>query len=296
MDELLGQSFGDFELIVSDNASTDETGEIVRAVAATDSRIRYYRHERNIGALPNANFAFAQARGSHYALCAHDDGHAPDFLERLVEALASEPDAALAYGRKGLIDDEGRRLRFDLSTDRYTTQDGRTVSYDSALDQPLSNDPVERLRAILGSNDVNAPIHGLFRREVFARTGGFHLNGGDRLVLAQVALAHPFVFVDAELFHFRIHAESTVFLDRESRIARETGGHRVSMLDALRTLRAYLQAIDQSPLPRGQRREAYRAVLGDATLKRIAGNVFRPGADNYWGLRRWPWQSAPATA
>ena len=61
--DLLGQTFEDVELIVSDNASTDETGEIVRAAAASDSRIRYFRHERNIGALPNANFAFSRSEG-----------------------------------------------------------------------------------------------------------------------------------------------------------------------------------------------------------------------------------------
>ena len=50
LDRILNQTFTDFELIVSDNASTDRTGEIAQEYARRDSRIRYYRAEKNMGA------------------------------------------------------------------------------------------------------------------------------------------------------------------------------------------------------------------------------------------------------
>ena len=80
---LLGQTLGDFELIICDNASTDETQQICVEHAARDHRIRYVRNERNLGA--NANFNLKM--GSHFV----DFAHA---IERLERANAEEPQPA----------------------------------------------------------------------------------------------------------------------------------------------------------------------------------------------------------
>ena len=66
LEALLGQSFTDFELIISDNASTDGTGDICRRYEKQDSRVRYFRQPRNIGLAPNVNFIIGQARGELY--------------------------------------------------------------------------------------------------------------------------------------------------------------------------------------------------------------------------------------
>jgi hypothetical protein len=63
LDALLGQSFEDFELIISDNASTDDTARICKRYMKQDCRIRYIRQQRNIGAAPNHNFVVGQAAG-----------------------------------------------------------------------------------------------------------------------------------------------------------------------------------------------------------------------------------------
>src|SRR5436190_12174806 len=73
LDSLLGQDFQDFELIISDNASTDRTAEICRAYVAKDRRIRYYRNESNIGSAPNYRRVFELARGEFFKWCSHDD-------------------------------------------------------------------------------------------------------------------------------------------------------------------------------------------------------------------------------
>ena len=73
IDSILGQTFTDFELIISDNASTDRTEEICRRYAAEDDRIRYFRHDRNRGASPNYNFTVEKARGEYFKWAAHDD-------------------------------------------------------------------------------------------------------------------------------------------------------------------------------------------------------------------------------
>ncbi|MDX1419352.1 MAG: glycosyltransferase family A protein [Rubricoccaceae bacterium] len=272
MDDLLGQTVEDVELVVCDNASTDDTAAIVRAAARRDPRVRYRRNPTDIGALPNANLAFHLSRGAYYVLAAHDDRHAPDFLERLVGALEARPDAILAYGRKGLIDDHGRRFRHDPARGLHAVGH-RVVDYDGALERPLPDDPVARYHCALRSNDCNAPIHGLFRREVLARLPEHHVHGSDRLIVASAALWGPFAFVDAELMQYRVHAGSTRYLDRATRIARETGREDVLPLvhHHVATLQRYLRAVAAAPLTPTQRLRAYTATTLSGARRHALG-------------------------
>src|SRR5688572_10868700 len=79
IDSILAQTFEDFELIISDNASTDRTQEICEAYAAKDGRIRYYRSEVNKGSAWNFNRVFELARGEYFKWAAHDDYIAPEY-------------------------------------------------------------------------------------------------------------------------------------------------------------------------------------------------------------------------
>src|ERR1035438_9843576 len=80
LNSILRQDYSDLELIISDNASTDATGNICREYAAKDPRIRYYRNETNIGASANFNCLVKLARGEYFKWAAHDDVHLQGFL------------------------------------------------------------------------------------------------------------------------------------------------------------------------------------------------------------------------
>ena len=82
---ILAQTFEDFELIISDNASTDRTADICEQYASQDGRVLYLRQPANLGAQPNYNLLVGQARGRYFKWAAHDDMLAPTFLERCVE-------------------------------------------------------------------------------------------------------------------------------------------------------------------------------------------------------------------
>src|ERR1700748_1804909 len=76
----LGQTFGDFELVISDNASTDGTEELCRGTANQDSRVRYVRQDENIGANANFNEVVRLSRARYYRWAADDDTLSPDYL------------------------------------------------------------------------------------------------------------------------------------------------------------------------------------------------------------------------
>ena len=90
LDSLLAQTFTDFELIISDNASTDNTESICREYAAKDPRIRYIRQAENRGALANFKFVLDQARGEYFMWAAHDDRWGSEFLNITVQILNND--------------------------------------------------------------------------------------------------------------------------------------------------------------------------------------------------------------
>ena len=125
LDSLLSQTYEDFELVISDNGSTDGTQNICRAYATEDVRIRYYREEENRGAAWNYNRVFELARGEYFKWAAHDDVHAPTFLERCVEVVDNNPDVLWCFSRHTHVDCYGRPLANPKAGDiSYLKADG----------------------------------------------------------------------------------------------------------------------------------------------------------------------------
>lgn len=127
LDSLLAQTFTDFELIISDNASTDKTGEICEEYAEKDNRIRYVRQEENKGASFNFKFVLQQARGGYFMWAAHDDEWDRPFVEACVRGLESSQDKGLAFTNIVNIDSFGRTIREYPSLSKYSLED-RTLS------------------------------------------------------------------------------------------------------------------------------------------------------------------------
>lgn len=103
---VLRQSFGGFEVIVSDNASPDDPAETVAGFA--DPRLRYFRNSRNIGVTGNVLAALGHARGQYVAILGDDDLWHPDFLATLLAPLEADRSLALAFCDHGIIDLDGR--------------------------------------------------------------------------------------------------------------------------------------------------------------------------------------------
>ena len=101
IDSLLTQTFSDFELIISDNASSDKTKEICEQYAKNDSRIRYIRQEKNLGATMNFKFVLDQAVGEYFMWAAADDIRSSDFIEVNFKFLRENTDYVASTSPNG---------------------------------------------------------------------------------------------------------------------------------------------------------------------------------------------------
>ncbi|MEM6782480.1 MAG: glycosyltransferase [Bacteroidota bacterium] len=294
INDVLGQTFKDVVLVIADNVSTDATEVICRAAAERDSRVIYHRNARDIGALANFNRVYELAPATPYfAWAAYDDVRSPNYFEATVAALDDDPGAVLAYGECRMIDEDGQPLPYDAPLGAYRTANGTLVHDDRQLERDLDQTPVARFEAVLESNGVNAPIHGLFRRDALARTSLHTPHGSDNLLLAEAALLGRFRTVSAATFFYRIHAASTLHLDRTAWTKRETGESAARARLPVQTFRNYLRATRSAPsLTRAQQRRAQQAVIRYALRGNALRRLFVPGLDNYFGLKRWPWQPA----
>ena len=190
LDGLLAQTFTDFELVISDNASTDRTAEICQAYAARDPRIRYVRQPVNVGAAPNHNLLVPLARGRYFKWASHDDLYAPDLLAKCVEALESHPGVVLANVHDGVIDAEGEVTALP----RY--------SLDTA--SPHAH---KRFRSLLRENGGN-DFYGVIPTEVLRRVRPHNsYHNADRTFMAQLTLHGPFVQVPEVLYFRRDHPD-----------------------------------------------------------------------------------------
>jgi glycosyltransferase involved in cell wall biosynthesis len=107
LDSILKQNYTDFELVISDNASTDHTQQICRAYANMDSRIRYYRNNRNFGAPRNFNRVFELSHGKYFKWAAYDDLLAPEYLEKCIGQLEMDPSIVVCHSKTARIDEKG---------------------------------------------------------------------------------------------------------------------------------------------------------------------------------------------
>lgn len=186
---ILSQTFADFELIISDNASTDATEAICRRFAAADNRIVYVRSPINRGMAWNFRRVFELARAEFFLWAAHDDYFAPDYAERCLQVLEREPKTVLCYSRTATVDEAG--------TIRDEVRDGFRMDPD---------DPLQRFREIVERLTLCNACFGVMRSQALRRTP-VHANyvGSDIPLLAELALHGAFHELPEPLFFRRLH-------------------------------------------------------------------------------------------
>jgi glycosyltransferase involved in cell wall biosynthesis len=192
VDSILQQDFTDFELIICDNASTDETAAICEQYAAADPRVRYFRNATNIGAGPNYRRVFELARGGLFKWAAHDDVHLPGFLTRCVEVLEhAPPSVVLVAPRAEAVDENGRKIRQDWQPETLDTRDPQ---------------PYQRAGYVLRNVAWATAQFGLYRTEQLRQTrliDGFFAS--DQVLLLELSVLGEIWEIPDVLFQRRLH-------------------------------------------------------------------------------------------
>lgn len=196
IESLLAQTFGEFELLVSDNASTDGTREVVEAYVRADPRVRYLRQSENIGANGNYSHLVRVARGEFFKWAASSDLCAPTFVEKCVTALATRPDAVLAVPRTcTFVGDPSTAKRYD---------------HDIEI---IDATPSARLRALNSSLRLNNVLNGVVRLDALRRTRLIEpYYGADIVLVGHLALLGKILLVDEPLFFRRMEVSAATAL------------------------------------------------------------------------------------
>jgi glycosyltransferase involved in cell wall biosynthesis len=241
VESLLAQDYRNIEIIVSDNASSDKTREVVRQLQKRDSRLRYHRNEHNEGIIANFNRAFHEARGTYVAIAGDDDLYEPNYISRCLAQFAAIPTAGLVACAVDLIDADGTFLR--------------AVSEQAYLRAPLS-DCVADAKHVLYAGYGNL-LMGIFRRDVlggtslFRYTWGSYIDSADIVVLFDVALRAPIIWIPDVLIHKRTGGYSSQPVYRSAGAVAAT---------ATATARELVRRSRSVPLSAADRRRLLRIV------------------------------------
>jgi len=200
IDSLLAQDLDDLELVISDNASTDDTPAICAEYASKDGRVRYTRNQTNIGAAANFNRAFALSSGEYFMWASHDDYWNPRFARRCIETLIGNPAAVLCTSLVSLVGQDGNP---------------RPEVYESANTQGMSIE--ERVHDLVRRFPWY-DMYSVMRPSALKRTGLYAPSyGGDVHLLLELSILGEFLCVPEALFTYRLPdaPKSTVHLVQE---------------------------------------------------------------------------------
>jgi glycosyltransferase involved in cell wall biosynthesis len=205
---LLAQRYRDFELIISDNGSTDATESICREFAARDSRVQYHRADRNRGAVWNYNRVVELARGEYFQWASHDDLWDERFLQACVEALDADASRVLALPQVGVVDQHhrlivaepsARRNVYEIMTDEVIP--GRRANLESDV-------AAHRYYGVLVQTIRVQEIYGLIRMASLRRTPLMRsYANSEKVLLAELALMGKIHEVPERLYFSRWHDE-----------------------------------------------------------------------------------------
>jgi len=197
IDSILSQTFRDFELILCDNASTDDTERICRSYVTSTERVFYYRNSENLGAAFNYNKVFELSKGKYFKWAAADDVMAPEFIEACLPVLLKDTQVVLSYPQTVLIDEHGKIIG------GYC--DKMDLSGASALER------YKQFHTRFRQRDKCNAIFGLLRSSTLGSTRLIdRFVSSDIVLLSELALLGKIHEVQKPLFYRRDHPQMSI--------------------------------------------------------------------------------------
>jgi glycosyltransferase involved in cell wall biosynthesis len=282
---LLGQTFGNFELLVSDNASTDATEEICESYAAQDRRVIYHRNKTNVGIARNYSGVVGMTCAPYFKWHAHDDVLAPEFIARCVEVLDNDPSVVLVTSRPRLIDANGTHGDFDTVLREFMVSQERRYVPAKMGHQLSSFRPGNRFGDVV-RNTFTHHIYGLIRRNVLEKTS-LHgpYFGADKVMLAELALLGRFYEIDEPLFSTRIHNHHpTNPRSVELALRIDPSWHGWVHFPEARMVVEYLRVVRRADLSFGEKLRCVSMIARKVLKPEYISRVVGPGPNNVFGI------------
>ncbi|HHD82865.1 MAG TPA: glycosyltransferase family 2 protein [Bacteroidetes bacterium] len=247
LESILNQTFPYFELIISDNASTDRTKDICLEQARKDNRIKYFRNTENVGAAENYNIVFKKSSGEYFKWAAADDLIAPNFLEQCLTILEENPEVVVCYSKTKIIDAMNKVVE----------------EYNDNLHLDDSDIGKRYLQLLQTIGECNA-VFGLIRSDKLAKTSliGNYI-ASDVVLLAELSLRGKFFEIPDFLFFRREHPEASSW-DKSQEKQLDFFDPRTSnriTLQRLRKLKGYFNAVKNSGLRFEEKRPLYMYLI-----------------------------------
>ena len=267
IDSILAQTCGDFELVISDNASTDATESICRDYAAKDARIKYQRNAVNIGASENYNIVFRRSTAPYFKWASSNDYCAPEFLARCLAVLDASADVALVYPRTRLF--------------RETIADGQ--DYEDGVDIRDENAAV-RFERMIAQLQLNNIMNGVMRSGPLKRTPLIKpFFASDCVLMAELALYGKIIEYPEFLFYRRMDEKTATKLKSAEEVLRHYDPQLKNpmLFQEWKVMREYFAAVTRSELPLRQKITAYSRLIRRVRWRRNA-----LGADVLQAIRR----------
>lgn len=190
LDSILAQDYCHFELVISDNASTDSTPRICLEYAERDKRIRYYRNDQNMGMTWNMNRVFELTSGEYFKWASSSDFIAPTFISVCKNILDRQSDVVLAYPLAQSVDGQGESIK-EILPETIDTRGLPTVI---------------RVFVVIAKGQNYAVMnYGLYRTSALRRCRSVTtVIGNDQVTLMEISILGTIALVPEFLF-FRRH-------------------------------------------------------------------------------------------
>lgn len=263
LDSLLAQTYGHFELIISDNASTDDTERIGREYAARDHRVRYVRHAINRGGYWNFNHVFELSNTEYFKWAAHDDICRPTYLARCVEVLDRDSEVVWCHTFSRHIDTEGNLL-LGAETPVVSYVNGCEGHNGSAKYTRGDDRPSSRFQAVLLGKGGCLDSYGVIRSAVLRKTPLYlPYFGSEKVLMAELGLWGRYHEIPEVLFLARIHANAAG--NQKSAKSQQQFVNPLARgtkrLVRLRVVGEYLAAVRRSPVQFWERQRCLLGIL-----------------------------------
>jgi glycosyltransferase involved in cell wall biosynthesis len=245
IDKILAQTFTDFELVISDNHSTDDTAAICLERAAADPRVKFFPQSENAGIVANFNRAFSLSRGQYFRWIGADDWLEANYAEKCVALLDRHPEAIGVTCFVAYWTDAGEK--------HYAEYGGERVN------SPLAHQRLYRCLWLMNEDyRYFDPMYSMHRRAVLERTHRLRpILNGDQMLAAELSLLGPYVHV-SECLANRGQPKAT---RQQVLKLLAPPGHPPIDPNPEQFLRILHELIQAAPLTPGQKLAAYRGVL-----------------------------------